>query len=202
MFVDIISLFRWSASCTFTRWYWILILWQWNCMFPGNSFFTLLKMLICENQLLEIWLAVSLNIEQIISLYSVSPSQWPLKYKMQRCKNETRRKNKIGLFLSNHNIELQWDSSWSRPRKFGCFVGLPRCWPHQRSQTGLSKMLFTMCLEIDGLCVAHRAAIVNQVRREEKWREEPEEICRLAFLSEKILHGGWMMRNLPFWCFS
>ena len=50
-------------------------------------------------------------------------------------------------------------------------------------------MLFTMCLEIDGLCVAHRAAIVNQVRREEKWREEPEEICRLAFLSEKILHG-------------
>ena len=44
-------------------------------MFPGNSFFPLLKMLICENQLLEIWLAVSLNIEQIISLYSVSPSQ-------------------------------------------------------------------------------------------------------------------------------
>ena len=28
-----------------------------------------------------------------------------------------------------------------------------------------------------------------QVRREEEWREEPEEICRLAFLSEKILHG-------------
>ena len=59
-------------------------------------------------------------------------------------------------------------------------------------------MLFTMCLGIDGLCLTHRAAIVNQVRREEKWREEPEEICRLAFLSEKILHGGWMMRNLPF----
>ena len=34
---------------------------------------------------------------------------------------------------------------------------------------------------------------VNQVRREEEWREEPEEICRLAFLSEKILHGWWMM---------
>ena len=33
------------------------------------------------------------------------------------------------------------------------------------------------------------AAIVDQVRREEKWQEEPEEICRLAFLSEKILHG-------------
>ena len=29
----------------------------------------------------------------------------------------------------------------------------------------------------------------NQVRREEEWLEEPEEICRLAFLSEKILHG-------------
>ena len=28
-----------------------------------------------------------------------------------------------------------------------------------------------------------------QVRREDEWREEPEEICRLAFLSEKILHG-------------
>ena len=27
------------------------------------------------------------------------------------------------------------------------------------------------------------------MRREEEWREEPEEICRLAFLSEKILHG-------------
>ena len=33
------------------------------------------------------------------------------------------------------------------------------------------------------------APFVNQVRREEEWREEPEEICRLAFLSEKILHG-------------
>ena len=39
------------------------------------------------------------------------------------------------------------------------------------------------------LVIAH---IVNQVRREEEWREEPEEICRLAFLSEKILHGWWI----------
>jgi len=32
-------------------------------------------------------------------------------------------------------------------------------------------------------------SVLRQVRREEEWREEPEEICRLAFLSEKILHG-------------
>ena len=31
--------------------------------------------------------------------------------------------------------------------------------------------------------------MLSQVRREEEWCEEPEEICRLAFLSEKILHG-------------
>jgi len=32
-------------------------------------------------------------------------------------------------------------------------------------------------------------SVLRQVRREEEWCEEPEEICRLAFLSEKILHG-------------
>jgi len=32
-------------------------------------------------------------------------------------------------------------------------------------------------------------SVLRQVRREDEWREEPEEICRLAFLSEKILHG-------------
>ena len=121
--------------------------------------------------------------------------------KLQRCKNETLQKSKDETVHSfNHKIELQWDSAWSRPWKLGCFVGLPRRRPHQRPQTGLSKWFlneFSLVPGIDWLIdMLVIAPILNQVRREEEWREEPEEICRLAFLSEKILHGGWMIRNI------